>query len=145
MYLRSITMSFHWTASTSIRSLSLSKGPNWIDYSVYIGGFDRLSHRYRFTDYSGFALMKLLTLGIINVNIASALAYSQLSPPHHITKSVFLGLYTQKKESHVCGTLLRCGRDLNPRPPAWQADILTNWTTAPLLFVSVYLSIAMQR
>ena len=27
--------------------------------------------------------------------------------------------------------LLRCGRDSNPRPLAWQASILTNWTTAP--------------
>ena len=26
---------------------------------------------------------------------------------------------------------MRCGRDSNPRPSAWQADILTNWTTAP--------------
>lgn len=30
----------------------------------------------------------------------------------------------------------RCGRDLNPRPPAWQADILTNWTTAPSIWYS---------
>ena len=28
---------------------------------------------------------------------------------------------------------LRCGRGSNPRPLAWQASILTNWTTAPLL------------
>ena len=26
----------------------------------------------------------------------------------------------------------RSGRDSNPRPPAWQAGILTNWTTAPI-------------
>ena len=26
----------------------------------------------------------------------------------------------------------RSGRDSNPRPSAWQADILTNWTTAAL-------------
>ena len=25
----------------------------------------------------------------------------------------------------------RTGRDSNPRPPAWQAGILTNWTTSP--------------
>ena len=25
----------------------------------------------------------------------------------------------------------RSGRDSNPRPPAWQAGILTNWTTTP--------------
>ena len=25
----------------------------------------------------------------------------------------------------------RSGRDSNPRPPAWQAGILTNWTTGP--------------
>ena len=28
--------------------------------------------------------------------------------------------------------LLRYGRDSNPRPPAWQAGILTSWTTTPL-------------
>ena len=27
---------------------------------------------------------------------------------------------------------LRYGRDSNPRPPAWQAGILTSWTTTPL-------------
>ena len=26
----------------------------------------------------------------------------------------------------------RSGRDSNPRPPAWQAGILTNWTTRPI-------------
>jgi len=41
----------------------------------------------RFTDYSGFALMILLALGIIKVNFASALAYSQNSPTHQITDS----------------------------------------------------------
>ena len=30
----------------------------------------------------------------------------------------------------------RCGRDSNPRPPAWQAGILTSWTTAPCDFAS---------
>ena len=29
----------------------------------------------------------------------------------------------------------RCGRDSNPRPQAWQACILTSWTTAPFLFM----------
>ena len=42
----------------------------------------------RFTDYSGFALMILLALGIIKVNFASALAYSQNSPTHQITNSL---------------------------------------------------------
>ena len=28
--------------------------------------------------------------------------------------------------------LLRCGRDSNPRPRAWQARIRTSWTTAPV-------------
>ena len=28
----------------------------------------------------------------------------------------------------------RSGRDSNPRPPAWQAGILTNWTTGPYFF-----------
>ena len=31
----------------------------------------------------------------------------------------------------------RPGRDSNPRPPAWQAGILTNWTTRPHLLVGV--------
>ena len=30
--------------------------------------------------------------------------------------------------------ILRSGRDSNPRPHAWQACILTNWTTKPLLY-----------
>ena len=42
--------------------------------------------------------MKLLTLGIINVNIASALAYSQLSPHHHIKSLCFLNYMYTKKE-----------------------------------------------
>ena len=33
-------------------------------------------------------------------------------------------------------SLLRCGRDSNSRPPAWQADILTDWTTAPRKLVT---------
>ncbi len=31
----------------------------------------------------------------------------------------------------LCLNKWRSGRDSNPRPPAWQAGILTNWTTAP--------------
>ena len=27
----------------------------------------------------------------------------------------------------------RSGRDSNPRPPAWQAGVLTNWTTGPIV------------
>ncbi len=34
-------------------------------------------------------------------------------------------------------SLLRCGRDSNSRPPAWQADILTDWTTAPRKLVTI--------
>ena len=30
---------------------------------------------------------------------------------------------------------LRYGRDSNPRPPAWQAGILTSWTTTPLFWM----------
>ena len=33
---------------------------------------------------------------------------------------------------------MRNGRDSNPRPPAWQAGILTSWTTTPF-FVSLLL------
>ena len=33
-------------------------------------------------------------------------------------------------------SLLRSGRDSNPRPPAWQAGILTNWTTRPCSWIS---------
>ena len=32
----------------------------------------------------------------------------------------------------LVGSFLRYGRDSNPRPPAWQAGILTSWTTTPL-------------
>ena len=34
--------------------------------------------------------------------------------------------------SIYCRHFLRYGRDSNPRPPAWQAGILTSWTTTPL-------------
>ena len=30
--------------------------------------------------------------------------------------------------------MLRCVRDSNPWPPAWQAGILTGWTNAPMFF-----------
>ena len=54
--------------------------------------------------------MKLLTLGRINVNIASALAYSQLSPHHHIRKSMLYldGIYNEKSSTFV---ELSCGAD----------------------------------
>ena len=32
---------------------------------------------------------------------------------------------------------LRYGRDSNPRPPAWQAGILTSWTTTPFVIVAL--------
>ena len=32
--------------------------------------------------------------------------------------------------------LLRCVRDSNPRPHAWQACILTSWTTEPLFYLT---------
>ena len=31
--------------------------------------------------------------------------------------------------------MLRCVRDSNPWPPAWQAGILTGWTNAPMFFL----------
>ena len=34
---------------------------------------------------------------------------------------------------------LRYGRDSNPRPPAWQAGILTSWTTTPTFYRTHYL------
>ena len=40
-----------------------------------------------------------------------------------------------QKAQHKCWALLRSGRDSNPRPHAWQACILTNWTTGPFPFV----------
>ena len=40
--------------------------------------------------------------------------------------------------------VLRYGRDSNPRPPAWQAGILTNWTTTPT-FDSYRSRLRMQR
>ena len=35
------------------------------------------------------------------------------------------------KKDTLLDVFLRCGRDSNSRPTAWQAGILTNWTTAP--------------
>ena len=45
---------------------------------------------------------------------------------------------------------LRCGRDSNPRPPAWQAGILTSWTTAPCISAlgrrgTSFIAFALQR
>ena len=37
-----------------------------------------------------------------------------------------------KYKQRVIWIKWRSGRDSNPRPSAWQADILTNWTTAAL-------------
>ena len=42
-----------------------------------------------------------------------------------------LALLKQKRVPNFFGTLLRCVRDSNPWPHAWQACILTNWTNAP--------------
>ena len=39
--------------------------------------------------------------------------------------------YTLQGFAIICFDILRYGRDSNPRPSAWQADILTNWTTRP--------------
>ena len=42
------------------------------------------------------------------------------------------GIYTKQKAlKFETPRLLRYGRDSNPRPPAWQAGILTSWTTTP--------------
>ena len=49
------------------------------------------------------------------------------------------GGYIQKKKKPF-GFFLRCVRDSNPWPPAWQADILTNWTNAPLCFSALFVS-----
>lgn len=40
--------------------------------------------------------------------------------------------YTLQGFAIICFDILRYGRDSNPRPPAWQAGILTSWTTTPL-------------
>ena len=48
-----------------------------------------------------------------------------------------------KKPNQKTDSVLRCVRDSNPWPHAWQACILTNWTNAPFdffLFFSCYLS-----
>ena len=37
----------------------------------------------------------------------------------------------------VAGDFMRCVRDSNPWPHAWQACILTNWTNAPFAFWGV--------
>ena len=39
------------------------------------------------------------------------------------------------------GMLLRCVRDSNPWPHAWQACILTNWTNAPLFHFIIAISL----
>ena len=42
--------------------------------------------------------------------------------------------YQQKKPSRIIlKVFLRCVRDSNSWPPAWQAGILTNWTNAPIM------------
>ena len=43
------------------------------------------------------------------------------------------GIYTIKKSEENLRTL-RCVRDSNPWPHAWQACILTSWTNTPLRF-----------
>ena len=45
--------------------------------------------------------------------------------------------FRKKKKKHFC-FFLRCGRDSNPRPHAWQACILTNWTTAPIVCLTSF-------
>ena len=42
-------------------------------------------------------------------------------------------VFKRKRRTISDSPLLRCGRGSNPRPLAWQASILTNWTTAPKL------------
>ena len=41
----------------------------------------------------------------------------------------------ENERRSIFASSLRCGRDSNPRPHAWQACILTNWTTAPICYV----------
>ena len=38
-----------------------------------------------------------------------------------------------KHMPRISGHMWRPRRDLNPRPPAWQAGVLTDWTTRPRL------------
>ena len=45
------------------------------------------------------------------------------------------------KKPWIAPRFLRYGRDSNPRPPAWQAGILTSWTTTPLLIASAKVGI----
>lgn len=45
--------------------------------------------------------------------------------------------YTLQGFAIICFDILRYGRDSNPRPPAWQAGILTDWTTAPPNFFAL--------
>ena len=63
------------------------------------------------------------------------------NPPAYVSKLTTLP-HWNIKATLSCGFLLflRCGRDSNPRPSAWQADILTNWTTAPIIKCAAKLS-----
>ena len=47
--------------------------------------------------------------------------------------------YIKTKEDAFASSS-RCGRDSNPRPHAWQACILTNWTTAPIYLCRTFFS-----
>ena len=89
MYLRSITMSFHRIASTSIRSLSLSsflssesRSNACIDYAESQKKYSR-------------ARIELITRFISGASTGSATDME--SPHHHITKSVLLPNYMHKK------------------------------------------------
>ena len=48
-----------------------------------------------------------------------------------VVKRGMLYMCKQKALKFETPRLLRYGRDSNPRPPAWQAGILTSWTTTP--------------
>ena len=50
--------------------------------------------------------------------------------------------YCKKKSLTICEAFLswRSGRDSNSRPRAWQARILTNWTTGPFCLIFCFLS-----
>lgn len=102
--------------------------------AITIGILRELSSRY-----AANRQMAMPMISCKNVFISAWFYYSKR--PSHSSVQFEAGVHKKKneKESFPKGInnfsfsslLLRCGRDSNPRPLAWQASILTNWTTAP--------------
>ena len=53
-------------------------------------------------------------------------------PLNKHTDYIIPGIQQKKPSRIILKAFLRCVRDSNSWPPAWQAGILTNWTNAPV-------------